>query len=86
MHKNLDWTEKVDQNLIAEKAIYVVEELLEEINKNKLDIFSKYNLQKDEISLIFIYPLFKATNIFIDRLLIAIERENLIKALYFQQL
>ena len=76
MQYNLDWTEKINQNIIAEKAIYIVEEILDEIYKYKLNIFSKHNIQKDEISLIFIFPIFKATNIFIDRLLIALENQK----------
>ena len=83
MNYDLDWTKKFDQNIIAEKAIYIVEQILDEIHKSKSYIFKKHNLQKEEISFIFIYPIFKATNIFIDRLLIASENQKSKKNIKF---
>ena len=83
MQNNLDWTEKFNQNEIAENAIDIVEDILKEIYEYKLNIFDKHNLNKDEISLILIYPIFKATNIFIDRLLIAKQNNELINNIVF---
>ena len=83
MNYDLDWTKKFDQNIIAEKAIHIVEQILDEIYKSKSYIFKKHNLQKEEISFIFIYPIFKATNIFIDRLLIASENQRSKKNIKF---
>lgn len=83
MKKDLDWTNSIDQNKIAKIANTILNEIIKDVHHSKIQVFNKWKLSQKEIDLIYSFSINKFTHIFIDRLLISLEKVKKKKIFYF---
>ena len=69
MKNHSDWTKTRDQNIIAKKANYLVDDLLKQIFNERLEIHNNLNLTLFDLNLLYGWQFHVGANAFIERLL-----------------
>ena len=76
MNNSFDWTEILDQEILARKANYLVDDIVEQIYDKQLELHKKLNLNLFELSLLYRWLLHVGVNTFIERLLRVLIKHN----------
>jgi putative transferase (TIGR04331 family) len=83
MNNHSDWTETLDQNIIAKKANSLVDDLLKQIFDEKLEIHNNLNLTFFELNLLYGWQLHVGVNAFIERMLrVFAKKTNVVEKSY----
>ena len=65
----VDWTDRFDRKSVAKNANELIDKLILEMHAAELAIHRKHHLTQKELGLLYRFPIYVATNIFIERLL-----------------
>jgi len=74
----IDWTDSIDQKNIACVADKIIDSIIKDLFESNIDIFKKHELNIFELSYLYRFPLYVATNNYFDKVIRAILHKNII--------